>query len=242
MKLTILGSNSEGNCYIIQNENEALILEAGIKFSEVLKGLDFNTSKVAACIASHEHGDHFKFVNDFTNRSIPIYASAGTWKSKNIESNSILKAGKLYTFGNFKVLPFKVKHDAAEPLGFLINHTETGNIVFATDTYYLPNRFNNVSHWMIECNYRKDILDKNTPEGFMKVLQDRTLQSHMSYDTCVKALKANDLSPCKNIILIHLSDRNANANEFREGMIKNFGKHTHIAKKGVEINLNEIPF
>ena len=242
MKLTILGSNSEGNCYIIQNENEALILEAGIKFSEVLKGLNFNTSKVAACIVSHSHGDHSKFLNDFSTRNIPVYTSEKTMELCNLKfTYNQIENQKLFKVGNFKILPFSVKHDVP-CLGFLINHPITGNIVFATDTYYLPNRFNNVSHWMIECNYRKDILDKNTPEGFMKVLRDRTLQSHMSYETCVKALKANDLSPCKNIILIHLSDRNANANEFREGMIKNFGKHTHIAKKGVEINLNEIPF
>ena len=82
MKLMVLGSNSAGNCYIIQDENEALILEAGIKFSEVLKGLNFNISKVAACIITHEHGDHFNFVNDFLGRNIPTYASKGTWEAK----------------------------------------------------------------------------------------------------------------------------------------------------------------
>lgn len=64
----------------------------------------------------------------------------------------------------------------------------------------------------------------------------------MSYDTCIAALKANDLTMCKNIMLIHLSDRNSNAKEFREGVVKNFGKPTHIAQKGLEINLTEIPF
>lgn len=242
MKLTVLGSNSNGNCYILQNDNEALILEAGIKFSEVLKGLNFNTSKVVACIVTHEHGDHIKHISDFLNRSIPTYASKGTWEAKNIKSDNILEAGKVAKFGNFTIIPFKIKHDCKEPLGFFINHPETGNIVFATDTYYLPNRFANVSHWLIECNYRKDILDAKTPEGFNKILRDRTLQSHMSYDTCVKALEANDLAPCKNIILIHLSDRNSNGKEFREGIIREFGKPTYIAQKGLEINLTGIPF
>ncbi|MDV3877812.1 MBL fold metallo-hydrolase [Elizabethkingia anophelis] len=242
MKLMVLGSNSAGNCYIIQDENEALILEAGIKFSEVLKGLNFNISKVAACIITHEHGDHFNFVNDFLGRNIPTYASKGTWEAKNIKSDNILEAGKLVSLGGFKVLPFKVKHDCAEPVGFFINHPKIGNLVFATDTYYLPNRFANVNHWLIECNYRKDILDYKTPEGFNKILRDRTLQSHMSYDTCISALKANDLTMCKNIVLIHLSDRNSNAKEFREGVVRNFGKPTYIAQKGLEINLTEIPF
>ena len=131
------------------------------------------------------------------------------------------------------MLPFKVKHDCAEPVGFLltIQNWESG---FATDTYYLPNRFANVNHWLIECNYRKDILDYKTPEGFNKILRDRTLQSHMSYDTCISALKANDLTMCKNIVLIHLSDRNSNAKEFREGVVRNFGKPTYIAQKGLK--------
>ena len=115
-------------------------------------------------------------------------------------------------------------------------------MVFATDTYYLPNKFANVHHWLIECNYRKDILDERTPEGFNKILRDRTLQSHMSYETCVQALQANDLSSCRNIVLIHLSDRNSDAKAFREGITRKFGKPTEIARKGLEINLTETPF
>ncbi len=39
MKLTVLNSNSKGNCYILQNEHEALVIECGVKFSEVKKAL-----------------------------------------------------------------------------------------------------------------------------------------------------------------------------------------------------------
>ena len=38
MKLIVLGSSSNGNCYILDNGNEALIIEAGIRFQEVKKG------------------------------------------------------------------------------------------------------------------------------------------------------------------------------------------------------------
>lgn len=241
MKLTILGSNSAGNCYIIQNEKEALILEAGIKFSEVQKALNFNLKKVAAVLVSHEHGDHAKYIGDFISRNIPVYSSEGTLDAKRIAAG-ILRHQKPLKIGDFTVIPFDVKHDCAEPFGFYISHPETGNILFATDTYYIPYLFPNVRHWMIECNYRKDILDRNCPEGFKRVLRDRTLQSHMSYETCVNALKSNDLSKTSNIILIHLSDANSNAAEFKEGISKTFGKTTYIAEKGLEINLTETPF
>lgn len=242
MTLTIIGSNSAGNCYVLQNETEALILECGMPFPLVQRALDFNLGKVAAALVSHEHGDHFKYVKDFQKRGIQVYASSGTWESKNMKGN-ILKHNDMIQIGRFKMLPFNVKHDCAEPLGFLIDHPETGQILFATDTYYLPYKFGNIHHWMIECNYRKDILDKNCPAGsFKKILRDRTLESHMSYETCEKALLANDLSQTRTITLIHLSDGNSNAREFKSGIEKATGKQTFVAEKNMKINFKKMPF
>jgi len=244
MKLNILGSNSSGNGYVIQNENEALILECGFRFQEVQKVLNFNTQKVVAALVSHEHGDHAKFVKEYKTRGIQIFASAGTLAKLKIEgSKNTMQHTKKMKIGNFTILPFNVKHDCAEPLGFFIHHPEMGNLVFATDTYYLPYTFDDVQHWLIECNYRKDILDKNCPKGsFKKILRDRTLQSHMSYETCEKALLSNDLTPAKNIILIHLSDGNSNAAEFKRDIERSTGKLTFVADRNMEINLSKNGF
>ena len=48
MKLKCLGSGSSGNCYILENDSEALIIEAGIPFMTVKKALDFNINKIVA--------------------------------------------------------------------------------------------------------------------------------------------------------------------------------------------------
>lgn len=244
MILSILGSNSNGNGYVIQNDNEALILECGFRFLNAQKALDFNTQKVVAALVSHEHGDHAKYVKEYKTRGIKIYASAGTLEKIGLQNEkTILRHTQKVKIGNFTILPFNVKHDCAEPLGFLINHPEMGNLVFATDTYYLPYTFDDVQHWLIECNYRKDILDKNCPKGsFKKVLRDRTLQSHMSYETCEKALLSNDLSPAKNIILIHLSDGNSNAAEFKKNIEKSTGKMTFVADRNMTINISKNGF
>ncbi|TDX83949.1 MBL fold metallo-hydrolase [Epilithonimonas xixisoli] len=239
MKLSILGSNSNGNCYIIHNDSEALILECGIRFSEVQKALNFNLSKVVGVLVSHEHGDHFKHVGDFINKRIPVYASAGTFEAKNIKGQNVISSNVSTKIGKFTITPFALKHDCNEPLGFYINHPETGNILFATDTYYLPFLFPNVRHWMIECNYRKDILDRSSIDARRR---NRLLESHMSFATCLEALQANDLSKTNNIILIHLSDGNSNAREFRYDIEKAFGKTTYTADKGMEISLTETPF
>ena len=56
MKLHIIGSSSAGNCYILQSEdNSSLIIEGGVNLKDVKKVLNFDISKVAGVIISHEH-------------------------------------------------------------------------------------------------------------------------------------------------------------------------------------------
>ncbi len=55
MNLICLGSSSSGNCYLLENETECLILECGIKFAEIKKALDFNVSKIQGVVVSHQH-------------------------------------------------------------------------------------------------------------------------------------------------------------------------------------------
>ena len=55
MKLTVLNSNSRGNCYVLQNDTEALIIECGVRLSAVKKALNFNISKIRGVLISHEH-------------------------------------------------------------------------------------------------------------------------------------------------------------------------------------------
>ena len=55
MKLKVLGSGSAGNCYLLQNEKEILIIECGISYKKILQRLNFNLSSVVGCLISHEH-------------------------------------------------------------------------------------------------------------------------------------------------------------------------------------------
>ena len=55
MNLEVLGSSSKGNCYILSNEKEALILEAGVNFKQVKKALNYDISKIRGMLVSHEH-------------------------------------------------------------------------------------------------------------------------------------------------------------------------------------------
>ncbi|MCM1170426.1 MAG: MBL fold metallo-hydrolase, partial [Bacteroides sp.] len=144
MMLKVLGSSSSGNGYVLANGSEALLLEAGVRGADVKRALGFDLSGVAGCLITHEHGDHAGYVNDVLDMAIPVYASQGTIDALQVDGNRLPKpcrAGKMFSLGRFKILPFETKHDCAEPLGYYINHPETGNLLFATDTYYLPCTF-----------------------------------------------------------------------------------------------------
>lgn len=226
-----------------------LIVECGVKFDRIKKAIDFDLRHVAGILVSHEHGDHAGSVGKARRTSIPVYMSKGTADSDAINLQGglfgprILWPGQITTIGEFRVLPFNVKHDAADPLGFLIEHPESGRILFATDTYYLPAKFPGLSNIMIECNYDQEILDKNTAAGLIdQKRRDRTIESHMSVQEVENVMKANDLSGVVNIVLIHLSDTNADADTFRDRIARITGKNVIVAEPGTTINFNKEPF
>lgn len=234
MSIKILASGSSGNCYLLETKEETLILECGIRYKDILKGLNFDLSKVVGCLVSHEHKDHCKAVDEIMNAGIDVYMSAGTeegidFKSSATHRINIVKHGKRYKIGGFDVVPFNVEHDVSEPLGFLLQHKELGKILFATDTYYLRNTFKNVDHILIECNYSEDILEEIPP------YRARVLKSHMSLETLKETLKTWDLSRTKDITLIHISEGNGEPKRFRKEIEELTGIKTYVAMPGLEI-------
>ena len=72
MRLRCLGSSSLGNCYLLENDRECLVLEAGLPMKEVKKALDFDISKIVGVLITHEHGDHAKYIRNIRE---PGYSS-----------------------------------------------------------------------------------------------------------------------------------------------------------------------
>lgn len=251
MKLKVIGSNSKGNAYLLENEDEALLIECGVNFSKIKKAIGFNISKIVGCIVTHEHQDHCKAIKDVMSAGIKVFTNKGTFEALNIPSdfdNCHHKAGVLhgideFKIGGFRIMSFDVKHDANDPCGFLINHPDTGNVLFLTDTYYTPYTFKNLNNIIIEANYSKKIIDNKMEKGSMpNFLRNRILKSHMSLETCIKVLKANNLKAVNNIVLIHLSDGNSDENYFLNEVTKATSKNVTVADAGVEINFNKNPF
>jgi phosphoribosyl 1,2-cyclic phosphodiesterase len=207
---------------------------------------------VQGVLISHEHGDHAGHIDEVLAYGLPVFASYGTidgarrfirsdYQPTPFEEDE--SGYKRFTLGGFTIIPFSTKHDAIEPTGFYIWHEETGGILFATDTYYLKNRFAGLSNILIECNYSQEKLEANLIAGKIDAARYRRVrESHLSYTTCLETLQANYLSKVYNIVLIHTSRDNGNALTFREGIAKATGKTVSVAKPGLVLNFNKTPF
>lgn len=227
-----LASGSRGNCYWVTDGSTPLLLEAGIRFQDIRKGTGFRVSEIAGVLISHEHQDHCKAVRDIIKAGIDCYMSQGTAEELKLEGHRvhIIQAKKQFQLGTWTILPFEVQHDVVEPLGFLLASRNGGKLVYATDTYYIRYRFSGLTHIAVECNYSLDILNHNIQAGRVQAVQKkRLLQSHFSLENVKNFLRANDLSQVREIWLLHLSDRNSDAERFKREIMELTGKPVKIA-------------
>lgn len=232
MEIQVIASGSSGNCYRIRDGTTSLLLECGIQIQRIQQALSFHLTDIDGCLISHEHGDHSKAAHDVLKAGIDIYTSKGTAIALGLTGHhmKLVQEKEAFSIGMFTILPFDTEHDAAEPLGFLIADQSGDKLLFATDTYYIKYKFQRLTYIMIECNYSVDILNDNIEAGQVPgVLKNRLLKSHFSLEHVKDFLRANDLSIVKGIWLIHLSNNNSNAEQFKREIMELTGKPVYIA-------------
>lgn len=245
MRLNVLGSDSNGNCYVLQNDKEALIIEAGVRFSEVKKALKWQLSKVVGAVITHEHNDHAKYVRDFVSNGITVLALPSVFRAKGIDSLSFRKEIEPmhgYIIGGFRVFAIPVCHDVP-CVGFIIEHEDMGRMLFVTDTMMLEYRVPGLNHILLEANYAEDILDTKIEAGSVPLsMKPRLIHSHMEIETTKGILRANDLSGVNEIVLIHLSNGNSDERRFVREVQETSGKPVYAAVAGLELNLSINPY
>jgi phosphoribosyl 1,2-cyclic phosphodiesterase len=234
MELKILGSESSGNGYILQAENETLLIEAGVCLQFVKQAMNYNLENIVGFIISHEHGDHSKYAKDYAKTGIDIYTSKETIDATGCTGHrfNAMVSNLTYDFGHFIIFPFDVPHGGVKCFGYLIVHPEMGKLVFITDAAYVPVKFKGLNQICIEVNYDDPLLQS-----------DRAVGKHLSLDTALAFLRANDLSHVHNIILLHLSSSNSDSRAFVKA-VKEVASNSNVvvADRGLQIELNRNPF
>ena len=217
MKFEILASSSRGNVYIVSDRDTRILLECGVSYKKLKQLCGFTTADMAACLISHEHKDHSGCVKDLIAAGMPVYMSSGTAEALELEGAALDAAmctehGKQVSVGSIDIVPFATFHDAKEPQGFLFRSRVDGDVlVFATDTVNLKYRFPGVNILAIEANYDKYILERSQrPEKVKKRIQN----THMEIDVLCDYLRSLDLSECREIYLLHLSDGTSHEGHF----------------------------
>lgn len=211
-------SGSSGNLHTCSDGITNIILDFGVTIKVARTALNFDLSRFSGVLVSHCHKDHCKGIPAAIKSSLDCYLSLDTIEDLKVLGHRVheIKAMELFKIGTLWIKPFSLEHDVPN-LGFLIESDLDGKMVYATDTYYIRFRFKNVNVWAIECNYSKDILEKNINTGVVPaVIRNRIVKSHFSLENVKKFFMANDLSKTKEIHLIHLSENNGDSELFKQ--------------------------
>ena len=243
MRLITINSSSIGNSYALDSGSEILLLEAGCRMAFVKRTIDYRLANVVGCVVSHEHGDHAKYATEYAKFGVNVYGPQDIFNKKQFpyDKYHVLTAEKTYRIGSFDVVPFLNYHDV-EIYGYLIRHEEMGGcLLFSTDSYKIGMTLRGIKHFLIEANYSDELLKENVWNGKINKAQaDRIMLSHMSLEYCVKYLRDCEAEKsAKTITLCHLSERNSDAEMFRNTVAGAFGIPTFIAAKNVVVELNK---
>ena len=227
MRFEALASSSAGNAYIVSDKDTRILLECGVSHKKLQKLSGFSLSEFQACLVSHEHKDHAKSVADLISRGMEVYMSQGTAEALETDGVTLIESMEQFNVGSLDIVPFATFHDAAEPLGFLVKSRVDGDVLaFATDTVNLRYKFPGLNILAIEANYDKQILERC--ERIPEKVRYRITNAHMEIDTLCDYLRSLDLSECREIHLLHLSDATSHEGHF-------INKVARAVPKGIEI-------
>ena len=230
MKFEALASSSKGNAYMVSDKDTRILLECGVSHKNLQKLTGFSLSEIRAVLVSHEHKDHSNAVAELIKRGMDVYMSQGTAEALETDAVTLIEAMEQFNVGSFDIVPFTTFHDAREPLGFLIKSRVDGDVLaFATDTVNLRYKFPGLNILAIEANYDKSILERSSRPDKLK---QRIINAHMEIDTLCDYLRSLDLSECREIHLLHLSDAISHEGHF-------MNKVARAVPNGIEITACE---
>ena len=233
MKIASIASGSNGNCYYLENDNDAILVDAGISAKQIVQrmaNLGLSMSKVRAVFISHEHTDHVRGVDVLSRKySVPVFMTKKTYLSYgNIIKDSLLNffsPGKQVKLGKIHVNPFLKSHDAAEPCSFSVS-SERRNVAVMTDIGLKCSNvvayIKNADTIFLESNYDDNMLQTGPYPAFLKIRISSDL-GHLS-NTQAALIALEHASPrLKHVFLSHLSANN-NTPELAFHTFNNFMK------------------
>lgn len=218
ISLCALASGSNGNCYYIGNEHEAILIDAGIPARRIIARMrrqGLTPARIKAVFISHEHADHAGGVRLLAKRlKVPVYVTQKTYlamyPNHKPDLPRFFTPGQEIPTGSFQVYPFLKNHDAAEPCSFRIVYRGFHVGVFTDIGSPCENVIYHLSlcHALfLETNYDEKMLWEG---GYPLPLKQRigSDHGHLSNDQAFELLKKYSGSMLGLVFLSHLSAEN----------------------------------
>jgi phosphoribosyl 1,2-cyclic phosphodiesterase len=216
--ITSLNSGSNGNCYYVANDTEAVLVDAGISCRETerrMQLLDLSMSKVKAIFISHEHTDHIKGVESIAEKyALPVYITNATAQRGRLhfkkELINYFAAYEPVNIGSLVVTAFPKFHDAIDPHSFII----TGNGItvgvftdIGVTCQHVTKHFGQCHAAFLEANYDEAMLEQGRYPIFLKN-RIRGGEGHLSNVQALEIFVKHRASFMTHLLLAHLSKDN----------------------------------
>lgn len=216
--ITSLNSGSNGNCYYIGNENEAILIDAGISCREIekrMKRLRLTMQKVKAVFISHEHSDHVKGITALVRKyQIPAYITSPTlfYSGCNIDNRLAVPfvADEPIVIGDLTTIAFSKLHDASDPYSFVVMYDGVKVGIFTdigAPCQQLIKHFKECHAAFLEANYDCEMLEKGNYPYFLKK-RIRGGKGHLSNQQALELFRKYKPAFMSHLFLSHISENN----------------------------------
>lgn len=232
--LHIISSGSIGNNYILDCNGEKLILELGLPWKQVLRGLDYKMEGIVGCCVSHQHSDHSFSIPNALSYGLKVFAPPSVCEI--YPKCKMVKHMCKYQIGNFWILPLKVPHGDCECFAYHINLPDGQTLLFATDLQEFPYKLSGVNTLMIEVNNCDETVLNNLCDGAN--INSRP-DNHLSLEKALEATRRLYNPKLNKVIALHLSDGNSDENLIKRRFRDELGINIFIAESGMNVCLDE---
>jgi phosphoribosyl 1,2-cyclic phosphodiesterase len=218
VKVCLLASGSKGNALYVATGETRLLVDAGLSATELLRRLAMigvAGSDLHGILVSHDHADHVKGAGTLARRlkipvlvSYPTHQAVATCFRKTQVTE--FESGYSFTFRDLLIDPFPITHDAADPVGFLVESSE-GRLGVATDlgiaTRLVADKLRNCRALVVETNHDEEML-QNGPYPWHLKQRIRSRHGHLSNNESMELLTELLHERLEGVFLAHLSEVN----------------------------------
>ncbi len=212
MEISVIASGSNGNCCLIEDKGNSVLIDAGKSVKEIeyrMSRLGKSLENVDGVVLTHSHTDHSLSVGAISRRyNLPVYLTKETYEmSKQRIGNVKLKNFSLnigFKIKNINIKPISTSHDVPS-CGLLIGKfglfTDTGIV-----TSQMRSSMKKLKGVLLESNHDIDMLMNGSYPAFLKqrVFSDNGHLSNIHASSFVQE-KGNGLNW---VLLAHLSANN----------------------------------